>query len=242
MTSTAVVGSTGLVGSHILSTLLSLPSVSAVHTIARRQPSSTDAKLHAHVSTETSQWVSQFSSITPPPSVFFSGLGTTRAAAGGFEKQRLIDYDLNLDLAKAAKAAGVKVYVLISSTSANSKSMVPYSKMKGELEDSVNALGFDHTVILRPGLIVGGREDSRPAEFAVRKLAGLFGALGNAFKDPWAQDADVIAKAAVSAGVQALKGDVEQKVWVVGQSDIIKLGRTTWPAFSTKNSGLAQGE
>ena len=46
--------------------------------------------------------------------------------------------------------------------------MIPYSKMKGELEDSVNALGFDHTIIVRPGLIVGGREDSRPAEFAIR--------------------------------------------------------------------------
>jgi len=46
--------------------------------------------------------------------------------------------------------------------------MIPYSKMKGELEDSVNALGFDHTIIVRPGLIVGGREESRPAEFVIR--------------------------------------------------------------------------
>ena len=86
-----------------------------------------------------------------------------------------------------------------------------------------------------------------------RKVAGVFGALGNAFKDPWAQvrysllpnelnntnfvkDADVIAKAAVAAGLTALKEDNTPKVWIVGQSDIIKLGRTTWPAFS-ENSG-----
>jgi len=46
--------------------------------------------------------------------------------------------------------------------------MIPYTRMKGELEDSVNALGFDHTIILRPGLIVGGREESRPTEFVIR--------------------------------------------------------------------------
>jgi uncharacterized protein YbjT (DUF2867 family) len=61
--------------------------------------------------------------------LFISGLGTTRGAAGGFENQKKIDYDLNLELAKAAKNAGTKHYVLISATSANSTSMIPYSKM-----------------------------------------------------------------------------------------------------------------
>ena len=36
---------------------------------------------------------------------FFSGLGTTRAAAGGFQEQFKIDHDLNLELAKAAVRA-----------------------------------------------------------------------------------------------------------------------------------------
>jgi uncharacterized protein YbjT (DUF2867 family) len=199
-----------------------------VHAIARRQPASTDSKLHPLVSTETSQWPSQLSSIKPPPRIFFSGLGTTRGAAGSVENQRKIDYDLNLALAQAAKVAGVKVYVLISTGGANAHSMMAYPKMKGELEASVKALEFEHTVILRPGLIVGNREESRPAEFAVRKVAGFMGMLGNGFKDFWAQDSDVIAKAAVSAGLKALEGG--PKVWEVGQSEIVKLGRTEWKA------------
>lgn len=81
----------------------------------------------------------------------------------------------------------MKVYVLISSGGANAKSMLAYPKMKGDLEDKVNELGFEHTVILRPGLIVGDRDESRPAEFVVRKIAGLAGMLGHAFKDSWAQ-------------------------------------------------------
>ena len=124
----------------------------------------------------------------------------------------------------------MKVYVLISSGGANAGSSMAYPKMKGELEESVKGLGFDATVILRPGLIVGSREESRPAEAVVRKIAGFAGMLGHAFKDSWAQDADVIAKAAVASGLQALEGKAPEKVWMVGQSDIVRMGRTEWKA------------
>jgi len=102
-------------------------------------------------------------------------------------------------------------------------------KMKGELEDAVTELGFDRTVIVRPGLIVGTREDSRPPEAALRKLANFMGAVsGNALKDFWAQDAEVIARSAVSAALQAEQR--EEKVWIVGQADVLRLGRTEWKA------------
>jgi uncharacterized protein YbjT (DUF2867 family) len=136
---------------------------------------------------------------------------------------------LNLALAQAAKASGVKVYVLISTGGANPNSMLGYPKMKGELEEAVKALDFEHTVILRPGLLVGERQESRPAEFVLRKIAGFAGALSHGLKDVWAQDDEVVGKAAVSAGLEALKGE-GQKVWVVGQSDIVRLGRTEWKA------------
>jgi len=102
--------------------------------------------------------------------------------------------------------------------------------MKGELEEAVKALGFERTIILRPGLIVGGREDSRPAEYAIQCVAGLAGRIGDRFKDFWAQDAGVIGRAAVVAGLMAEKGEVQEKVWLVGQSDIVRLGRTEWKA------------
>ncbi|KAL3422002.1 Protein fmp-52, mitochondrial [Phlyctema vagabunda] len=228
MTSTALVGSTGLVGSHILSTLLSLPSVSSVHALARREPKEKDAKLTALVSSESAEWASKLSAVQPAPGVFYSALGTTRAAAGGIENQRKIDHDLNLQLAQAAKNAGVKVYVLISTSGASATSSMAYPKMKGELEEAVKGLGFEHTVLLRPGLIVGNRDEFRGAELVARKVAGFMGMFG--LKDGWAQDADVIAKAAVSAGLKALAGEAPKGVWEIGQSEVIKLGRTEWKA------------
>ena len=147
------------------------------------------------------------------------------------ENQRKIDYDLNLDLAKAAKAAGTKTYVLISSSGANSSSMFPYMKLKGDLEDAVKALDFDHCIVLQPGLLVGERKDSRPPEFVLRKIAGFMGAVsGNMAKDFWAQDADVVAKAAVRAGIDAVEGREKEKFRIIGQSEIVRLGRTEWKA------------
>ena len=119
------------------------------------------------------------------------------------------------------------VFVLISSNGTNAKSYFAYPKMKGELEEAVKGLGFKHTVILRPGLIVGDREESRPAEAAFRNLArGLKGLAGSGkLTDWWAQDAGVIARAAVQAGVECVEGKREEGVWMLDMGEIVKLGK-----------------
>ena len=101
--------------------------------------------------------------------------------------------------------------------------------MKGDVEEAVKELGFEHTVILRPGLLIGPREDSRPPEWVLQKIAGLAGKISAPWlKDTWAQDADVVAKAAVAAGLRCVEGKVQDKVWMVTQAEIIKIGKTEW--------------
>ncbi|KAF7861923.1 hypothetical protein EAF04_007804 [Stromatinia cepivora] len=255
MTSASIVGSTGLVGSQILNTLLTHPSISTIHSLSRRTPQdTTSTKLHPLISEDTKTWSPLLSSISPPPTLFFSALGTTKAQAGSIEAQRKIDLDLNLELARTFASTGAgsksdgkdgnsktnnKIYILISTHGANASSVIPYSKMKGELEDAILSLqdSFKHVIIVRPGLIVGERNDSRPAEFVLRKVAGCVGWVNAGLKDFWAQDAGVIARAAVNAGLRAVEGrdGVEGKegkeiprVWVLGQGDIVRLGREEW--------------
>lgn len=63
----------------------------------------------------------------------------------------------------------------------------------------------------------------------LRKIANVFGAVsGNRLKDFWAQDAEVVAKAAVRAGLDAVEGKEKEKFRILWQSDIIRLGRTEW--------------
>ena len=119
----------------------------------------------------------------------------------------------------------METYVLISSNGANHTSYFAYPKMKGELEEAVKGLGFKHTVIVRPGLIVGDRSESRPAEAALRGLARGLKGLTPKMTDWWAQDASTIARAAVNAGVQCMDGKKEDGVWLVEMKDIVALGK-----------------
>ncbi|KAF2494442.1 hypothetical protein BU16DRAFT_463045 [Lophium mytilinum] len=226
MTSAVLAGSTGQVGTHILTALLASPSTTTVSAFTRRDlPHSSSPKLHPLQSTSTDAWLSLF---PPNAHLFLSGLGTSKAAAGSFENQYKIDHDLNLALATAARAAGVSTYVLISAAGASSASRFAYPKMKGELEEAVTALGFKHTVIVRPGMISGARESAGVAEVVLRGVANGLGRVWNGLKDPWAQDPVVIARAAVSAGLECVEGKHGEGVWVVGMGDIVRLGRTEW--------------
>lgn len=211
-------------GSFILSSLLSSSQITNVNILARRNPSpiTSSSKLTAFVDADTSKWAQHYQSLAPAPSIFFSALAITRAAAGGFENQYKLEHDLNVELAKAAKVAGSKVYVLISAASASTGSMFQYTRMKGQIEEDIKAIGFDHTVILRPGLVAGNREESRPAEAMVRKIVSGLGMINSHFlKDGWAQEADVIAVAEVKAGLKALNGEAPSKVWELNGRDII---------------------
>lgn len=153
MSSALVLGSTGLCGSAILKYAQASDSFSKVTTVTRRKVDGVDAGVEQIVEPDSANW----SKTLPESQVVFSGIGTTRAAAGSFAEQYKIDHDLNLELAKAAKANGATTYVLVSSTGASASSFLPYLRMKGELDDAVKDLDFEKTIILRPGPLLGDR-------------------------------------------------------------------------------------
>lgn len=177
---------------------------------------------------DLTKWGPHVTSSSPAASTFFSSLATTRASAGGFDKQYKLEHDFNLELAKTAKEAGTKTFVLISSAGADAKSNLGYSRMKGEIEDHIKELSFDHTIILRPGLLLGPRQESRPSEKVLQHLAWGMGHIHGGLRNFWAQDAETVAKAAVLTAARAEKGDIKDKVIVLGQSDIVRIGGKEW--------------
>lgn len=103
--------------------------------------------------------------------------------------------------------------------------MSGYLKMKGELDEEVQKLGFGWVVILRPGLLMGTREETRGLEGVFRGIAaGLKAVGGGAFTNFWAQPSDCVARAAIRAGEICAEGKRERGVWVLGQAEIVKLG------------------
>ncbi len=230
MSATTLFGCTGLVGSNILSTLLASDSPNVVQTISRRAPKSNGAKLQATIEADTTKWAGNLAALSPAPTTVISALGTTRAQAGGIANQWKIDHDLNVELAKASKAQGVRNFVFVSSAGTRGfmSDRLPYSQMKIGVEDTVKALEFEHAVILRPGFILGEREVPQMGlPLAMAAVNGI-GKIFPGFKDAIGQDAEVIARAAVAAARLAEEGKAPAKYWVIEAADIVRLGRTEW--------------
>lgn len=172
-----VLGATGLVGSHLVNLLSNAVHIKSVVAITRRQ-------VH-YPSDKIQNQVVDFNRLTDfqeafQGDYFFSCLGTTRKQAGSISAQRKVDLDYQLAAARLALDNGVSDYFLVSSSGANSSSISPYLKMKGELEDAVSELPFKQLSILQPSLLLGERSDARTAESlgslvlpALCKLPGL---------------------------------------------------------------------
>ncbi|KAI1173512.1 NAD(P)-binding protein [Nemania sp. FL0916] len=233
MTSTtAVIGSTGLVGHQILTTLLALDACKTVSTISRRAPKTeASPKLSATVDADTTKWASHLSALSPVPATVFSALGTTRAQAGGIANQWKIDHDLNIELAKTARASGTETFVFVSSagTRGLASKLLPFAKMKVGVEDAIKSLGFKQAIILRPGSLMGQREVQHAGGPLIESMFRSMGKyIGQGAQDMFAQDDYVVARAAVKAANLAAQGKAPSQYWVLEQSDIVRLGRDEW--------------
>jgi uncharacterized protein YbjT (DUF2867 family) len=210
MKTALVIGSTGLVGSQLLSQLLDDERFGKVLAFGRRDLGRAHAKLEAHVVDFDAPdgWSSLVTG-----DVAFSSLGTTLKQAGGQAAQKKVDYDYQLAFAKAAAKNGVSTYVLVSSASADPRSRVFYSRIKGELDREVQGLGFARVRIMRPSLLGGERQHARAGERFGSVVLGAANALGLARKYREIPGA-VVAKAMINA---ALDPDVGVRVFTLDE-------------------------
>ena len=90
-------------------------------------------------------------------------IGTTMRAAGSQAAFRAVDYDIAVEFARAARAAGIRHMIAVSSVGADPGSRNFYLRTKGEMESALEALAFDRLDIVRPGLLRGERGGERRA-------------------------------------------------------------------------------
>ncbi|MDB5897445.1 MAG: hypothetical protein JWP41_1047 [Ramlibacter sp.] len=139
-------------GRAILRGLLADDTVAAVHALARRDLGLTHPKLTAHSVAFTAL------PTLPRLDEVYLALGTTIKVAGSQSAFRAVDFDANLAVAKAARAAGATRLGLVSAMGADPRSRIFYNRIKGELEAALQELGFDTLVIARPSFLAGDRE------------------------------------------------------------------------------------
>lgn len=165
-----LVGATGLVGQQCLQLLTQDPAVDAVRALVRRPlPSASPRvqvcvadfdRLEAHTEWLAADWV-------------FCALGTTIAKAGSRAAFRQVDFDYPLQVAQLAKAQGARHFLLVSALGANARSRVFYSRVKGELEEAIAALGFESVTFAQPSFLAGERAEVRLGERIALKLGCL---------------------------------------------------------------------
>lgn len=159
-------GATGLVGGLMLRALLADPGIARVHVLSRRTLSLAHPKLEVELV--------DFARLPALPHAdeAYLALGTTIKVAGSQAAFRAVDFDANLAVAKAAKAAGCTRVGLVSAAGASARSSVFYSRVKGELEDALQVMDFEALVIARPGLLLDSREGLQQPPRLGEKLLG----------------------------------------------------------------------
>ncbi|MBN8204205.1 NAD(P)H-binding protein [Bacillus sp. NTK034] len=169
-----LIGATGATGKDLLDLLLKDDSFHQVDIFVRRDLHIRHEKLNVHVIDfdHTEQWKHLVKG-----DVLFSCLGTTLKAAGSKEAQWKIDYEYQYQFAEAARENNVSHYVLVSSGSSSSDSLFFYTRMKGQLEEAVKALGFQKLSIFKPPVLIRKNSD-RTMEVAGLKAIQLFNKFG----------------------------------------------------------------
>lgn len=195
-----LVGATGLVGRHVLDLALADRRIGAVAAPTRR-PLPDRPKLLAPMIDfgrlpERAEWWRADAVIC--------ALGTTMRKAGSEEAFRRVDHDYPLAVAHLAREHGTPAFVLGSAVGASPSSRFFYNRVKGELERDLVGLGFPSLTVVRPGLIGGERDETRPAE---RIGAAILGLLGPVLPRGWRiNPAGRIAQAMIDAALEARPG------------------------------------
>lgn len=170
-----LVGSTGLVGRAVMQGAVGRTDVRIVG-VARREVSLPPGARMEMLLAEPSYWDQAIAASNAD--VLVCALGTTIAKQDGNEEAfRAVDFDLVNFCARSAKEAGIDHMIVVSSVGADSGSSKFYLRTKGELEIELRKAGLRRLDILRPSLLLGEREESRPLE----KAAVMFGPLMNLF-------------------------------------------------------------
>lgn len=170
-----VLGATGLVGKALVEQLCRDRRYQTVTCLVRKPLSKDFFTVNAANVAKLQPIVVDFENLEDYQGYFgcqhiYVCLGTTIKKAGNKSAFRKVDFEYVHIAAQLARAQRAISFVWISSVGANAKSNNFYLRVKGELENAIiNMSGLDNACAVRPSLLLGEREEMRPAE----KLASM---------------------------------------------------------------------
>lgn len=152
----ALIGGTGLIGGLLVPRLLEAGH--EVHALQRRPTPLERDRYRPHVA-PAERWPALVREIVPEAVV--SALGTTMKKAGSEAGFQVVDFDMVVAFAAAARETGAGHMVTVSSVGADRRSRNFYLRIKGQMEEALVHFGFERLDIFRPGLLRGERGSDR---------------------------------------------------------------------------------
>ncbi len=172
--SAIVIGATGLVGADLVKQLVASGQYQTIYQIVRHEPKSAPNApsqntanhevLKTIVVPDFAQLSQSLTGLNLRGADAFSTLGTTLKQAGSRQAFKQVDFTYNLNFARICKQLGVQHFLLLSATGADSTSFIFYNKIKGQLEQAVEKLGFMRLSIFQPSLLIGEHKEQRMLE------------------------------------------------------------------------------
>jgi uncharacterized protein YbjT (DUF2867 family) len=199
-----IFGATGFIGSYLLSDLLNNPEYEQVTIVVRKNPNIAHPRLNV-LNGDFDSLVSLKENLVADD--VFIALGTTKKKIPKQNEYYKIDHDYPVLAAKLAKENGAKSVFLVTSVGAKAQSKVFYIRTKGETERDIAALGFEHTHIFRPSMLLGNRLEHRPME---KTLIALWSFINPVFVGKLAPYKGIDGKDVAQAMVAAARNQTEK--------------------------------
>lgn len=169
-----VAGATGLVGRACLARLLDDARVERVVALVRQPRLAPHPKLRVEI---VDLGAPPHTLPDVPCDDVYCALGTTLARAGSQDGFRAVDLHAVRAVAEIGLRGGATRMAAVSSVGADRPGRNFYLGVKADAEAMLAALPFERLHILRPGLLLGPRDDVRPAEALAQRAAPAFNLL-----------------------------------------------------------------
>ena len=175
MKTALIFGSTGLVGSNLLTLLIKDDYYTAIKIFARSKVNINDPKVEI-INLDFNK-LNEYSHLIKGDDCFFC-IGTTKKQTPNKDEYRNIEYNFPVNIGKIAKNNNVRSFMYVSSLGSNPNTKNTYLKNKGEAEEFLKKLNFSQLSIIRPSFLLGDRNEFRLGEIIgkniYKKLSFLF--------------------------------------------------------------------
>ncbi len=157
MANVLLVGATGLVGQELLKLLLDDDNIGHIYA-PTRTPLPAHSKIVNPVGADLRILLDE---LVEPVDTVFCCLGSTLREAGSKNQFHYVDYILPLYTGLAGLRLHAQQYVVVSALGANERSPFFYNRIKGEMEQALQAQQWKSLTIARPSMLLGKRATSR---------------------------------------------------------------------------------